>query len=836
MQVHTWKKYLICFYFVPFAGGGVLDDLWVVEAPKAVHWQAQAGGKEGLFIDTYDWDTVILDAEKSNFLDEPINLCSGFYPCILFLWGNDSGLLRVNGNGSLACVASTGCKKLSLDSLSILCIANETLTSTINIKETVLEINGVLIEGCTSMSNGGAVQCSGEGSIVQIQSARFSKLRSGGLGGAISAIGCSVTVSNSSFSNCSAVEGGGAISASQYVCYGSNSSYILKSSINITKCQFDACSSMGSGGALVVSSVSGSAAVHHSYFINCQSQMWGGAIHAAESSQVEVQNCSFEYNVAKSGGGLSLSGSARARVFTSSFHSNIASGSGGGALFAADADLYLEEVTGTENIALSGGGGMVYWSGPMQPTIVNSMPNGICGLDNIAAYGNCFATPYLRLVLQVWPNITYPGLLFQVQITKQDAYNQTISSDTSSIVQVIPGQLQADRAVSVLGTYFAILEAGVATFSIAIKPSFIDEYDGIIVLKTQPAIFAKGLDFQTGADMVSKLAYLPIPRGSSVCPKGYVLALDQTDEVSNRTVRQGVCSLCVSGTYSLDPLVGYTALMPACLNCPAGGTCTGGFSVYFAVGDWEISHGKYILLGCPMGHQLANSIGGSFSHDAQICFPCPVDSYIFDSNNSKLSCQPCPIGAVCDGGSLKGLVEGSVWDGNKETGLYTLSSCPRGYEMEAASQYGQQCLLCPASSFCEGGTTAAIPCPQSTFSTPGSNSSEACKPVVFVTVEISLPLSPADFQSNQDEFVRALSAAAGVDIGNVEVTSFSGVSRRITPGKLKKQEHISPKSEERQWLPEFRRSSGRPCHSQTEPFSLLSSDLKHSYILKNCNS
>ena len=791
-----------------------------------MHWQAQAGGKEGLFIDTFDWDAVVLDADKNNFLYEPINLCSGFYPCMLFMWGNGSGLLKVNRNGSLACLASTGCKMLSLDSLSIVCIANETATSTINIQGTLLEINRVLIEGCASVSNGGAVQCSGYGSIVQVHSARFSLLHSGGLGGAISAIGCSVSVFNSSFSNCSAVEGGGAISASQYVCYGSNSSYILQSSVNITKCRFDACRSMGSGGAVAVASSSGSAAVHDSHFIHCQSQVWGGAIHAADSSQVEVLNSSFEYNEAvSSGGGLSLSGSAMARIFASSFHGNIAFGAGGGALFATDAELLLEEVTCTENMALSGGGGMVFWSGPTQPTIVNSIPHGplSCGLGNIAAYGNCYATPYSRLMLKVLSNFVYPGLLFQVQITKQDAYNQTISSDTSSIVQVIPGQLQADPSVSVLGTYFAILEAGVATFSIALKPSFIDvgELDGRIVLKTQPAIYAKGLDFQTGANMVSELAYVTIPLGNSVCPKGYVLALDQTNEDSNTTVRQGICSLCVSGTYSLDPLVGYSALVPTCLNCPAGGTCSGGFSVYFAGGNWEIFQGKYILLHCPVGYQLVNSIGGTFLHDAQRCAPCPIDSYIFDSNNSKLSCQPCPIGATCNGGSLKGLVEGSVWVGNEETGLYTLSSCPAGYEIvETVTQYGQQCLFCPASSFCEGGTAAAIPCPQGTFSTPGSNSSVACKPVVFVTVDISLPLSLPDFESNQDKFVRALSAAAGVAIGNVVVTSFSGVGRR----SWRKQEHISTDCEDTHWLAKFRRLIvGRPCHSQTNQFGLLSS-------------
>ncbi len=68
--------------------------------------------------------------------------------------------------------------------------------------------------------------------------------------------------------------------------------------------------------------------------------------------------------------------------------------------------------------------------------------------------------------------------------------------------------------------------------------------------------------------------------------------------------------------------------------------------------------------------------GTQFSHAAQKCAPCMTNQYILNSNDPKYSCQTCPIGAVCDGSKLKGLVEGSVWEENMDLGIYVLKRCP----------------------------------------------------------------------------------------------------------------------------------------------------------------
>ena len=77
------------------------------------------------------------------------------------------------------------------------------------------------------------------------------------------------------------------------------------------------------------------------------------------------------------------------------------------------------------------------------------------------------------------------------------------------------------------------------------------------------------------------------------------------------------------------------------------------------------------------GSRLSNTVGGSVSMLAQECVLCQPDEYILDPNNPRFSCQPCPIGAVCDGSSLRGLVEDSVWFADNAIGQYRLVGCPK---------------------------------------------------------------------------------------------------------------------------------------------------------------
>jgi hypothetical protein len=72
-----------------------------------------------------------------------------------------------------------------------------------------------------------------------------------------------------------------------------------------------------------------------------------------------------------------------------------------------------------------------------------------------------------------------------------------------------------------------------------------------------------------------------------------------------------------------------------------------------------------------------NTVGGLVSILAQECVSCQQNEYILDPNNPRFVCQPCPIGAVCDGSSLQGLVKGSLWEKDQLTGQYHLIGCPQ---------------------------------------------------------------------------------------------------------------------------------------------------------------
>jgi hypothetical protein len=163
-----------------------------------------------------------------------------------------------------------------------------------------------------------------------------------------------------------------------------------------------------------------------------------------------------------------------------------------------------------------------------------------------------------------------------------------------------------------------------------------------------------------------------------VCPAGYILDLEKSVHADG--ARSGVCTLCKAGTYSLAPLKGGSSNQdPACLNCPLGGDCSlGGENVSFPLGSWTKDSGIFKLVGCPPGYQLQNKADGvTFSQDSQRCFQCSQNQYVVDSNDPNFSCNRCPVGAICNGSSLRGLVNRSVWAPDYKTGLYILRSCPK---------------------------------------------------------------------------------------------------------------------------------------------------------------
>ena len=79
-----------------------------------------------------------------------------------------------------------------------------------------------------------------------------------------------------------------------------------------------------------------------------------------------------------------------------------------------------------------------------------------------------------------------------------------------------------------------------------------------------------------------------IGSGFSICPRGYILALDTPSAYAAPML--GQCTLCSAGTYSVNPLYGGRTTRgdgeavgvlesPQCLACAAGAVCLGGDKV-----------------------------------------------------------------------------------------------------------------------------------------------------------------------------------------------------------------------------------------------------------------
>ncbi len=193
------------------------------------------------------------------------------------------------------------------------------------------------------------------------------------------------------------------------------------------------------------------------------------------------------------------------------------------------------------------------------------------------------------------------------------------------------------------------------------------------------------------------------------CPIGYQLQNKATGQLVFSHDSQG-CLKCESNEYVLDS----NNPNYKCNRCPTGAICDGNSlrgRVSGSVWTPENQSGTYSLRYCPkecffsvdptcflifctprsigrsnpllgmQGHQFVGSSGEvHVDPGSQQCLPCKAQQYILDSNNPMISCQDCPIGAICDGSALLGRVSGSVWTPENQSGTYVLRYCPKVQE------------------------------------------------------------------------------------------------------------------------------------------------------------
>ena len=383
----------------------------------------------------------------------------------------------------------------------------------------------------------------------------------------------------------------------------------------------------------------------------------------------------------------------------------------------------------------------------------NPLCDLFCGLGNSALYGSCMASDYNSFFISRSSQdsaFAYAGLPVSFTAAKKDAYNQTILSDSTSVVQVESISVMFSiPSFSLVGESVFNMRNGVIQMSIIIKPFFsnVSFRKQVASLTEQPSFVLVAADSQStiNSKLQSEAFRVSIYQGERVCLPGYVLTLDDRTNIKG----PGVCVFCKAGTYSLNPLApspGTGSLVPSCLNCPIGGNCIqGGSSVTFLVGEWESTGSLYILKSCPIGYRLINSTGGTsfgtFAHDLQQCVACLPGQYIIP--NSDI-CQKCPsgisqngrshltapynltgalcslTGAVCpDGAKFIPTVNRSTWI--KTATMYFLTACPPGYQLINStdgdsvgifSQESQECKACSAGQYIVNpNTDTCQPCP-----------------------------------------------------------------------------------------------------------------------------
>ena len=468
-----------------------------------------------------------------------------------------------------------------------------------------VQLGGSEFYQCTSKSAGGAFYASGSSIIADIVDSRFVECNAFTSGGAVTTVDCNMSILRSQFLNCSSSMGGGAISVSRQSCGDIAESSGIK--LTVQNSTLNYCSSNGPGGAILASFNSPktgngiSVQILQSHFVRCISSLEGGAVYVNGASvSASIQGSEFIKCMSSVGGAISVENLAQLVTLNSNFESNSAFGLGGGALHLKNAIFSHYQTSCNGNMALGGGGGALLWQGSIYPYSAITCPSGtkksfefcfldtahelyncswltckegtgtentICGSNNTALYGPCIASDSKQLLVPEIAHKVFSGLQFSVYVSKKDAYNQTIVSDSITSLSLMPID---STDVSGQGNSPGALQNGIAVFpKTAIKPNFksINLHKGITTLESQPYLYIVGTDMQIQTRIQSANIRVMFHQGSEVCPAGYILALEQG------LSGPGVCTPCPQGTYSINPLANMansSELAPACLNCPAG--------------------------------------------------------------------------------------------------------------------------------------------------------------------------------------------------------------------------------------------------------------------------
>ena len=358
--------------------------------------------------------------------------------------------------------------------------------------------------------------------------------------------------------------------------------------------------------------------------------------------------------------------------------------------------------------------------------------------NNTASYGACIATVYHHLEILGLPNSAtpgYAGVTMQLRVLKLDAYGQTVKSDSSSSLQLrsaLSGDTNTDDpSISFEGTLFSVFQEGVATFRIAVKPTFsiVSISESRAVLLRQPFLYMTGTDSGAALPMQTEIPRVHLAQGNqTICPPGSVLIID-----SAAGSGPGACTSCPVGKYNVNPMTGL------CLKCPPSAMCIKGAPPIFEA----VTMKGTIILNLPddssddiIRQALASKLGvgvwqvavlpaqGNQRRSTQrIQFEVVVANAHMDELESKF----ITMGAVLSSSTFLGsqVAEGEVWE--EMDGQFILRRCPPGNMLVNTTTNGdfdvdvQQCTPCGEKMYIVEGSTRCVNYPKGANSRDGSH-------------------------------------------------------------------------------------------------------------------
>ncbi|EQC37646.1 hypothetical protein SDRG_05237 [Saprolegnia diclina VS20] len=462
-----------------------------------------------------------------------------------------------------------------------------------------LTLQSSVVDQHSASANGGAIY--GFSSTVMLRDTRLAQ-NSAAAGGAIAVVSSTVNALRANFAHNRALTGG-ALSADL-------------SHITLDTSVLDANAASGLGGALAVSfnsltllrsllrdnvaAVGGAISVSNLAMFNLSSSRFdnnsvlstssvaaqGGAISITTITNASfVTNCSFHDNRAEAakGGAIYTSMGSALTPPTISIDSSIfeQSRSGyGGALYLENAPTFLSRSRWTNNMATTGGGGGIYWTGN-EPQALDSQEY----INNYAVYGpNVASLPH-----GLQPHYTPPptdgvttgetsGQVFAGTLVVHvvDKYGQVVTTDNET--QVALTSLTTSALIAGVGKATAV--RGICNFS------------------------SSGVQFTPGFNMT-----LAVTGGGLVPQNNVEVHLRRC--VRGEVLPQGVaqCIKCPVGQFS------WNASEMACQECPNGAICSGGDSIQAKDGYWRFPNSTGVCTsppydGCSLKECLASACNG----------------------------------------------------------------------------------------------------------------------------------------------------------------------------------------------------------------------------------